>query len=375
MRFTVSKSALVQLVQTVSKAVAVRTTKQVLSGILLEANDDKLIATAYDLELGIQNTVFSDENSKLSIADAGSIVLPARYFSDVIKKLPADTVSIHVDSHYMTEIKSGSAEFHLHGIDAAEFPKLPTFIGTVPITISSDVLKELIRTTAFATSSSEVRPILTGIFLQYQGSKLTFTATDGLRLATQSIVLQNTTDRNWSAVIPGKSLLELAKILPEADASVTVQFTGSHSLFALDNTYFYTRLIDGSYPDTSRIIPTQYKTEVLLPTDDILGAIDRAALIAPSRENHMVRLEIRDAEIIVSSSSPEIGNVTESVLCTSKEGPDIQIAFNAKYVIDALKALNSGDISIQFNSSNQPFILRKHQNEFGLQLISPVLWR
>jgi DNA polymerase III subunit beta len=375
MRFTVGKSALIQLVQTVSKAVAVRTTKQVLSGILLEANNDKLVATAYDMELGIQNTVYSNDSSKLSIAETGAIVLPARYFTDVIKKLPDDTVSIHVDSNYMTEIKSGSAEFHLHGIDSAEFPKLPTFIGTVPITISSDVLKELIRTTAFATSSSEVRPILTGIYLQCQENKLTFTATDGLRLATQSIVLQNTTDYNWSAIIPGKSLLELAKILPDSDTSITVQFTGSHSMFALGNTYFYTRLIDGSYPDTSRIIPNQYKTEVLVPTEDILGAIDRAALIAPSRENHMVRVEINDMEIIVSSSSPEIGNVTEKLNCSGKEGPDLQIAFNARYVIDALRALNSGDISIRFNSSNQPFVLRKHQNEFGLQLISPVLWR
>ncbi len=375
MRFTVSKSAIIQLIQTVSKAVAVRTTKQVLSGILLEANETKLVATAYDLELGIQNVVLSNDDSNLRVEETGAIVLPARYFSDVIKKLPNDTISIRVDNNYMTEIKSGSAEFHLHGIDATEFPKLPTFLGTVPVTISSDVLKELIRTTAFATSNSEVRPILTGIFLQYQNNKLTFTATDGLRLATQSIGLQDASDRDWSAVIPGKSLLELAKILPENETPVTVQFTESHSLFAIQNTHFYTRLIDGTYPDTSRIIPNQYKTEVIVPTEDILGAIDRAALIAPSRENHMVRLEINETDIIVSSSSPEIGNVVEKLICSSKEGPDIQIAFNARYVIDALRALDSGDLSIQFNSSNQPFVLRKHKNEFGLQLISPVLWR
>ncbi len=375
MRFSVNKTSLTQLIQTVSKAVAVRTTKQILTGILLEANDSKLIATAYDLELGIQNTVTAGDSSELKITQAGAIVLPARYFGDVIRKLPDDTVTIQVDHNYMTEIKSGSVEFHLHGIDATEFPKLPIFFGTQPIKISSDILKELISTTVFATSNSEARPILTGVFLQYESEKLTFTATDGLRLATQSVVLSNGADREWSAVLPGKSLIELAKILPENETIVSVQFTDSHSLFVIENTYIYTRLIDGTYPDTSRIIPTQYKTEVIIPLNEILGAIDRAALIAPSKESYMVRMEIHETDMTISSSSPEIGNVVEKLSCINKEGPDIQIAFNARYVLDALRALDSKEISIHFNSSNQPFILRKYQNSLALQLISPVLWR
>src|SRR5579875_717516 len=215
MRFSISKAILIQVVQTVSKAVAVRTTKQVLSGILLEVQENRLTATAYDMELGIQNTVYATEETNLKITQTGSIVLPARYFSDVIRKLPHDEVSVQVNNNYMTEIKSGPAEFHLHGIDSAEFPKLPTFIGAESIQLASDVLRELIRTTAFAISHSEVRPILTGIYLQYQGDKFTFTATDGLRLATKSVILPNQTGRDWNVVLPGKSLVELGKILPE----------------------------------------------------------------------------------------------------------------------------------------------------------------
>jgi len=374
MKFTIRKAALVQVIQTVSKAVAVRTTKQVLSGILLDVKDNALIATAYDLELGIQDTVVHDEFTNLQVEQPGTIVLPARYFSDVIRKLPNDEVSIRVNNNYMTEIKSGTAEFHLHGIDAAEFPKLPIFMGSQAIALSSDVLHELIRTTAFATSNSEVRPILTGIHAEYKNQNLTFTATDALRLAKNCAPLPIEQNGEWTVILPGKSLSELAKILPDADEPVTIQFTESHSLFSMGHTRFYTRLIEGSYPDTNRLIPPDFKSEIALPLADFVGAIDRASLIA-QRENYQVRLEVVGTDVNITSSSAEIGNVSETLTCTHKAGVDIQIAFNGKFVLDALRALNDGDIEVRFNGGNQPFVIRQRGNERGLQLITPVLWR
>lgn len=374
MKFSIRKIALLQVIQTVSKAVAVRTTKQVLSGILLHVHDNSLVATAYDLELGIQATVLSDETTKLQVDQPGAIVLPARYFSDVIRKLPNDLVTIRVNNNYMTEIKSGTAEFHLHGIDAAEYPTLPLFIGAQAISVSSDMLRELIRTTAFASSNSEVRPILTGIHAEYKNQMLTFTATDALRLAKNSANLPIEQSGEWTVILPGKSLQELAKILPEDEQPVVVQFTESHSLFSMGQTLFYTRLIEGVYPDTKRLIPPDFKSEIALSLSDFLGAIDRASLIA-SRENYQVRLEIVGTDVLVTSSSAEIGNVSETLSCVHKAGVDIQIAFNGKFVLDALKALNDGDIEIRFNGGNQPFVIRQRGNELGLQLITPVLWR
>lgn len=375
MQFTIRQSALLDLIQTVSKAVAVRTTKQVLTGILLDASEGQLVATAYDLELGIRDTMVSSEENGLQIEQTGSIVLPARFFNDVIRKLPSDTVRIKVNNNYMTEITSGSAEFHLHGIDAAEFPKLPQFHNTYSVNISGDDLKDLIRSTAFATSNSEVRPVLTGIHLQFKNEKLVFTATDGLRLATRTVKNEQSGEHEWTAIIPGKSLLELAKILPDRQTNVSMQFSESHSMFSLDSTQFYTRLIEGTYPDTSRIIPTSYKTDVFVALEEISGAIDRAALIARDRDNHMVRMEVEGGTITISSSSPEIGNVSESVEAKKQSGDNLTIAFNAKYVLDALKALGEGEIRVQFNGSNHPFTIQRREHQDALQLISPVLMR
>lgn len=373
MRFSIQKSALMQAVQTVSKAVAVRTTKQVLSGILLEVRDNEITATAYDLELGIQTRIYATEDNQLNIDQAGSIVLPAKYFSEVIRKLPDTVITMQVASNYMTEISTASVQFHLHGIDAEEFPKLPTFVGVQGLKLQASMLGDLIRTTAFATANTEVRPILTGINIQCANDRLTFTATDGLRLATHYVGLSDAP--KWQAVIPGKSLLELAKILPTGDSLVELYLTESHSLFVTGDTRFYTRLIDGTYPDTSRIIPSMHKTEIVAPGDDVLGAIDRAALIARDRDNHMVRLEIQGDIITVSSNSPEIGNVSETVAIEQKDGDDLQIAFNARYVLDALRALDAAQITVRFNGTTQAFVIEKTGDKSVLQLISPVLWR
>lgn len=375
MKFSIPQPVLSNLIQTVSKAVAVRTTKQVLTGILLTLKEDALTATAYDLELGIQDTVSASEDTGLRVMQPGSIVLSARYLTDVIKKLPNSDVSIQVNNNYVSEIQSGTAQFHLHGIDAAEFPRLPVFFGGNSVTVASSILKDQIRRTAFAASTSEVRPMLTGLYLEAHREKFTLTATDGLRLATNSISIPSHTEELWTAIIPAKSLIELGKILPDDEQQVSMQFGDGHSLFSVGSTLFYTRLIDGNYPDTKRIIPTVHKTEVLVYVDQLSDAIDRAALIARDRENHMVRLEIQGSELVISSSSPEIGNVSETVMANSKQGDDLLIAFNARYVLDALRTANPGEVKILFNGSNQPFILLQEEQSEALQLISPVLMR
>lgn len=373
MKFTIRQSALLEMIQTVSKAVAVRTSKQVLSGILIEASPNQLTTTAYDLELGIQTSLTANENNELDVMESGSIVLPARYFSDVIRKLPSKIVSMDVLNNYMTEIKSGSAEFHLHGIDAAEFPQLPSFQRSRSLRIPSETLATLIRSTVFAASNLEVRPILTGVQMENEATRLTFTATDALRMARKQAEIEIVDDNEkWAAVIPAKSLAELSKLVADSDIDVTVQCAESHSLFEIGTTLFYSRLIDGAYPDTTRIIPTTHKTEVSFDADALRGAIDRAQLIARDRE---VRLDISDDEVTITSSSPDVGNLSERIEILSKDGDNLTISFNAKYVLDALRPMDSGVIRIRFNGWNQPFVIRQDGDEYGLQLISPVLMR
>ncbi|MBX5435775.1 MAG: DNA polymerase III subunit beta [Alicyclobacillaceae bacterium] len=379
MRFQIRQPAIADVVQTVSKAVAVRTTKPVLTGILLELTPQSLTATAYDLELGIQHVLNADDENGLEILEVGSIVLPARYFTDVIRKLPGDTVSVDIQNNYMATIRSGSAEFHLHGIDAAEFPQLPVFRQAHSVQLPSRLLGELIRSTAFAASNLPVRPVLTGILFEFEAAAVRLTATDGLRLATRVASAEDASETpEWtsrSAILPGKSVLELLKILPDGEQLVTLQFTDTHSLFQVGDTSFYTRLIDGVYPDTKRLIPPSYRTEVRVQRELLHDAIDRAALIARDRENHMVRLEVRAEDLVVSSSSPEVGNVSEQVGVEHKSGDDLLIAFNARYVLEALRALPAGVVAVRLNGPNQPFVLTSAETDDNLQLISPVLIR
>ncbi|MCL6626402.1 MAG: DNA polymerase III subunit beta, partial [Alicyclobacillus shizuokensis] len=249
------------------------------------------------------------------------------------------------------------------------------FLGAASLTVTSDLLSALIKSTVFATANTEVRPTLTGIHVQSVADTLTFTATDGLRLATRSVKHATAQATEWDAVLPGKSLLELLKILPDEQLPVTIQFTSSHCLFAQATTLFYTRLIDGAYPDTSRIIPSDHRTQVVVDAELLMNAVDRAALIAPVRENHMVRLSVSDDALTIASSSPEVGNVSESLPIVAKQGEDLTIAFNARYVLDALRVCETPEVQVQFNGAQQPFVIRRQGQNDGLQLISPMLTR
>ncbi|MCL6592576.1 MAG: DNA polymerase III subunit beta [Alicyclobacillus sp.] len=375
MRFTITQPVLQTVIQIAAKAVAVRTPKQVLTGILLETDTQHLTVTAYNLELGIRNEIQATEDNRLSIAEPGAIVLPARYLTEVVRRLPQVDITVAVENHYMTMIQAGSSEFRLHGIDAAEFPNLPEITGGTSLTMPASTLKDLVRSTAFACATSEVRPILTGIYAECNQEALTFTATDGLRLARKTWSLQSANETPWTAVLPSKSLTELAKSLPEEEGAVQVQVTSSHSLFQAGHIQFYTRLIDGAYPDTSKILPIHHKTEVIADSQVFTDALERAALIARDRENHMVRLEVQGTNIHLFSSSPEVGHVSERLTAKQTTGDDLSIAFNARFVLEALRAIGGEQIRLSFNGSNQPFTLRQVGDEDGLQLISPVLWR
>ncbi|SIS75679.1 DNA polymerase III subunit beta [Alicyclobacillus vulcanalis] len=373
MELLMNKQALANALQLVSKAVAVRTPKQVLMGILLEVHPDELVATAYNLELAIQTRVPADEETGLQVRQTGAIVLPARYFGEIVRKLPDTQIHMRVDANYMTEISAESVEFHLHGIDAEEFPELPNFIGYESMHIPAHTLGRLIESTVFAAATSEVRPALTGVSITSDATQLTFVATDGLRLAQHRVAHPDLPERH--VVIPAKSLSELSKILPEDDSPVEMVLTPSHGLFVLGSTRFYTRLLEGSYPDTSRLIPRSARTQVVLPGDAFLQAIDRAALIARDKDNHMVRLEVEGDTLTVTSHSPEVGNVSETLHALRKEGEDLQIAFNGRYVIEAVRALDAAEIAIRFNGANQAFVIERSGDPSMLQLISPILWR
>ncbi|MFG6118657.1 DNA polymerase III subunit beta [Thalassobacillus sp. B23F22_16] len=377
MKFIIQREQLMESVQNVMKAISSRTTIPILTGMKLEASDQGVKLTGSDSDISIESFIPAEEDGIVYVEqiEPGSIVLQAKYFPDIVRKLPQNTVEIETDDHRNVTIRSGSAEFHLNGQDAEEYPQLPQLHTEDSFELPIDLLKNLIRQTVFAVSTSETRPILTGVNVKIEDGILHFTATDSHRLASRKLPLENQeTEISFNnVVIPGKSLTELNKILADSDQTIEISVTDNQILFRTKHLYFLSRLLDGNYPETSRLIPDESKTVVTIDAKELLQSIDRASLLARENRNNVVRLITKGGEQIeINGNSPEVGNVVEEVAAESIEGEELKISFSAKYMMDALKAVGSDQVKVEFTGAMRPFLIRAIDNDQVLQLILPV---
>ncbi|PLS15795.1 DNA polymerase III subunit beta [Bacillus sp. M6-12] len=375
MKFIIQRDRLVQSVQDVLKAVTSRTTIPILTGIKIEVTRDGVTLTGSDSDISIESFIPAEEdgNEIVEIKVTGKIVLNARFFSEIVKKLPLNTVEIEVLGNFQTIIRSGKAEFNLNGLDAEEYPHLPQVEEENSFKLPTDLLKTLIRQTGFAVSTSETRPILTGVNLKVEGDELTCIATDSHRLAMRKAKIETEVQGEYNVVIPGKSLNELSKILDDNNEPISIVITDNQVLFKAKNLLFFSRLLEGNYPDTSRLIPSESKTDVTVHTKEFLESIDRASLLARESRNNVVKLSTLEGKVIeISSNTPEVGKVVEEIQAQSIEGEDLKISFSAKYVMEALKALEGTDITISFTGAMRPFLIRSLHDNSMLQLILPV---
>jgi DNA polymerase-3 subunit beta len=375
MKIAIDREALAKSVQDVMKAVSPRTTIPILTGIKITATSQGVTLTGSDSDISIESFIPAEEEDKLlvEVKETGSVVLQARFFAEIVKKLPQQTVEIEVGPNFLTVIRSGKAEFNLNGLDADEYPRLPQIEEENVFKIPTDLLKTIIRQTVFAVSASETRPILTGVNWKFENGELVCTATDSHRLALRKAKIETENPQSYNVVIPGKSLNELSKILDDGNEPVDIVVTANQILFKTKHLLFFSRLLDGNYPETARLIPTDSKTDIIVNAKEFLQAIDRASLLAREGRNNVVKLTtLSDGIIEISSVSPEIGKVTEEVQSESVEGEELKISFSAKYMMDALKALDGTDIKISFTGAMRPFLLRPLHNDSMLQLILPV---
>ncbi|MDI7743351.1 DNA polymerase III subunit beta [Lysinibacillus fusiformis] len=375
MKFDIMRDRLLDGLNNVMKAVSSKTTIPILTGIKIDVTNEGMTLTGSDADITIQTFIPVEENGDqlINISETGSIVLQARMFNEIIRKLPTNDVEIEVSNGLQTHIRSGKSEFHLIGSDASEYPLLPEVSADQQFTMPADLLKSIIRETVFAVATSESRPVLTGVNWQINENELICIATDSHRLARRKTTLEQLpTDVN-SVVIPGKSLNELNKILGESTNLVQIVITNQQVLFKADNVLFFSRLLEGNYPETSRLIPDEYKTNITINGKSLLQAIDRASLLAREDRNNVVRFETFDGNIVeISSNSPEIGKVEEQIQVETLEGENLKISFSAKYMMEALKAIDGQDVVIQFTGAMRPFILRSVHDDAILQLILPV---
>jgi len=375
MKFTIQRDHLLAALNDVMKAVSSKTTIPILTGIKIDASEDGIRVTGSDADITIQTFVPTEKDGEqlIQVESPGSIVLQARMFNEIVRKLPTNEVEIEVSEQYQTRIQSGKSDFHLIGLEPAEYPMLPEVSEETQITIPGDLLKSIIRETVFAVSTSESRPVLTGVNWKITEDGLVCVATDSHRLARRIVSLENLPTNVESVVIPGKSLTELSKVLTDSTTPVNIYMTNQQVLFKTEDVLFFSRLLEGNYPDTNRLIPDEYQTNVKINGKELLQAIDRASLLAREERNNVVRFStLENDSIEISSNSPEIGKVEEEIQVQELTGEDLRISFSAKYMMDALKSIDGQDVIIQFTGAMRPFIIRSIHDESILQLILPV---
>lgn len=375
MKLNILREHLNEAIQHVSKAISSRTTIPILTGIKIDVEASGVTLTASDTEISIQSHIplEIEGNEIVQIEKQGGVVLPAKFFTEIVRKLPSPNVTIEVKDHFITWIRSGSAEIQLVGLDPDEYPLLPQLEENNIVSVSSDLLKTMIRQTTFAVSTSETSPILTGVLWSFIQDRLKLIACDRQRMASRETQIQAESDVGLqNIVIAGKSLNELNKLLPDQSMMIDIVVANNQVLFKIDRILFYTRILDGAYPDTSKLIPQSFQTHLTVDTRTFADAIDRAYLLSREEKTNIVKLTLKDERTVeISSSSSELGKVTEQIDTHKLDGDLLSISFNSKYMLDALKVIDSDFIQICFRGPMQPIIIKPEDHSNMLHLIMP----
>lgn len=374
MKFTIQRDYFLNQLNDTLKAISPRTTLPILTGIKIDATDKGIILTGSDSEISIEITINQniDGEKIVDIEEKGSVVLPGRFFVDIVKKLPGKTVNLSTNDQFKTLITSGHSEFNVSGLDPDQYPLLPQVSEDDAIKLPIKVLKNIIAQTNFAVSTSETRPVLTGVNWLIQNNDLICTATDSHRLALRKLKLEDEEIDDKNVIIPGKALSELNKIVSDSEEDINIFFASNQVLFKVGHINFISRLLEGNYPDTTRLFPENYETKIILDNSEFYHAIDRASLLAREGGNNVIKLSTDVDKVELSSTSPEIGTVKEDVSTDNVEGESLKISFNSKYMMDALKAIDNDEVQVEFFGTMRPFILKPKDDETVVQLILPI---
>lgn len=364
MKFICSRTQLMDAISVVQKAVAPRSTMSILEGILVEAGDD-LKLTGYDLETGIEFRMEAD------VPEKGSIILNSRMFGEIIRKMPDDVLTIETKANNSVLIECSSTHFSIRGITADEYPKIPDVDDENNISLPQHVLKDMIRQTIFAVSTDESRPVLNGSYIVSEKNTLEMVAIDGFRLALRHVE-QEDDFPEMKFIIPGKALSEIGRVLENEDKPVEIHLSKNHIRFDTGGIRIVSRLIQGEYMNYRGILPQTAETTINIATKAMLEAIERASLVISTEERrYPVRLSMSDDETLVVSANTEIGTLREEISITST-GNKIDIDYNPRYFIDALRAIEDEEIEIVFNGSMGPSVIKPLEGQKFAYLVLPL---
>ena len=368
MKLIIKKSILLENLVNTSKAISSKNLIPILTGIKFELKEEGLYLSASDSDISIRTFIPKEEITE--IVTTGSVVISGKYIVEIIKKLPDKDIVIEVMDGFNTIVQTDGSEFNLNGIDPNEFPNLDLEETKNPIILNPVTFKTLINQTFFATSLSETRPLLTGINFKLNGHMLEVIATDSYRLARKEIDLKESYENEFNLVIPGKNLVELSRILEDDKENVYLHIFNNKVLFKYKNLVFLSRLISGTYPVSSNIIPNEFRIDIECNYSDLYDMIDRASLLTSDKDKNTIKLELKNRELIISSNSPEIGKVEEKVSIDNDSS--ISISFSSKYMLEAIKSFNSEKIHLLMNNDNSPIIVKSDEEVSLVQLVLPI---
>ena len=368
MKIQCQKSQLVEAVSNVQRAVSSKSTLAALEGILLKTTTNgDLKLCGYDLELGITTVI------EAQVDEPGEVVLSARLFGDIVRRLPDETVTILVDEKMITQITCGPSEFSIVGIPSSEYPELPSVEGASSIDLTSPILKSMIRQTLFAVADTDAKPVHTGTLFNIENGIIRLVSVDGYRLAmrTEMINLKFEEEDEIRFVVPGKTLSEVIKLLPDQDENVEILVGRRHIIFKIEKYSVISRLLEGEFLDYKAAIPAQFTTEVTVNTRNLINSVERVSLLITDRLKSPVRcIFSEDGEIKISCVT-SIGKANDE-LSAQITGPEVEIGFNNRYLLDALRNADTDEVKVQLTGPVSPMKIVPTQGDSFLFLVLPV---
>ena len=368
MKLKIKRTILLDALNNVSKALSTKNIIPILSGIKFELFKDKLIVTASDNDITIQTVI--DKSEDLVIESTGNIVIKGKYVLDIIRKLDSEFINIETIDDHKIMIFTDNSEFNLNGIDAKEYPDINLDLSDDFAEMTTSDFKTMISQTNYACSIDEARIVLTGVNLKINKNLLECSATDSYRLSLRKYKLDKKVNNDIDIIIPSKNLNELMKLLYSSEDKIELHFFSNKIIFKFNNIVFQSRLINGTYPNTKNLIPTESLFELQLNTNEFYNMVDRASILNDDNDNNIVTLEIKNKLMKITSMSLEIGKVEEKMNINCSD--EIKISFSAKYMMDALKTIKSDEVILTFVGEIKPILLKNSDNDDLISLILPI---
>ncbi len=367
MKIVCEKDLLLKGINSVVKAASTKTTMPILEGILIQTNDNEIKLTTYDLEIGIEYVM------SCNVYEQGSTVVNAIMFSEIIRKLPDTDISIFINENNLLVIECEGSLYKLATMNAEEFPELPKIEVENSITLEQNILKNMIRKTIFAVSTEENRPIFTGCLFEIQENKLNVVSVDGFRLALKSNFL-TTKVNNFSAVIPGKTLNEVNKIISDSFDNIMIGVAKNQAVFEMENCKIVTRILDGEFLNYASVIPANWETRIRVNKNVFQNCFERISLISASssekEKKYPVKVNIDIGKVTISCTN-QTGDAKEEIYVET-EGKNLEIGFNPKYFLDCLKVIEDEEIFVDFGTSISPCVIRPVDDGEYAYMILPI---